>query len=279
MGRHVRVPVAVARGRHAVHRPRDDGLGQDGHRGLPLREVDVLPLARAGAMEQGGEDGDGAVEAARRVAVRDADVHRRPAAVAGHRGEAGERHLRRPVRHLVAVGPRRAVARQRDHDDVGAERAQHVVAEPHALHDPGREVLDHDVARGAQPPGHGHRLGALEIERDALLALIVLVEVAAPVRAGSRRVTQSRVAVSMRITSAPRCASWSVQNGPAHTHVKSATRRPASGARRTITRRRRPPPRRGRPRPAPRPCAGRGRGQGGGSATAWPRACRAPRAW
>src|SRR5206468_656625 len=31
VGRHVRVPVAVARGRHAVHRPRDDGLGQDGH--------------------------------------------------------------------------------------------------------------------------------------------------------------------------------------------------------------------------------------------------------
>ena len=42
--------------------------------------------------------------------------------------------------------------------------------------------------------------------------------------------TQSRVAVSTRITSAPRWASWSVQNGPAHTHVKSATRMPASGA-------------------------------------------------
>ena len=38
-----------------------------------------------------------------------------------------------------------------------------------------------------------------------------------------------RVAHSTRITSAPRCASWSVQNGPAHTQVKSATRMPASG--------------------------------------------------
>src|SRR5207245_2771837 len=45
------------------------------------------------------------------------------------------------------------------------------------------------------------------------------------------RVTQIRVVVSTRITSAPRCASWSVQNGPAHTQVKSATRMPASGAR------------------------------------------------
>src|SRR5947207_7946617 len=48
---------------------------------------------------------------------------------------------------------------------------------------------------------------------------------------GRSRVTQSRVAVSTRITSAPRWASWSVQNGPAHTQVKSATRMPASGAR------------------------------------------------
>src|SRR2546430_2081921 len=36
------------------------------------------------------------------------------------------------------------------------------------------------------------------------------------------------------MTSAPRCASWSVQKGPAHTQVKSATRTPASGARLAI---------------------------------------------
>ena len=46
---------------------------------------------------------------------------------------------------------------------------------------------------------------------------------------GSMRVTHGRVRVSMRITSAPRWASWSVQYGPAQTQVKSATRMPSSG--------------------------------------------------
>jgi hypothetical protein len=42
------------------------------------------------------------------------------------------------------------------------------------------------------------------------------------------RVTQMRVDVSTRITSAPRFASWSVQCGPAQTQVKSATRMPSA---------------------------------------------------
>src|ERR1700738_3121218 len=44
------------------------------------------------------------------------------------------------------------------------------------------------------------------------------------------RVTQAaRAVVSTRMTSAPRCASVWVQNGPAHAHVKSRTRTPLSG--------------------------------------------------
>src|SRR5262249_21414488 len=46
---------------------------------------------------------------------------------------------------------------------------------------------------------------------------------------GNMRVTHGRVRVSMRVTSAPRCASCSVQYGPAHTQVKSATLMPESG--------------------------------------------------
>src|SRR5271155_156630 len=46
---------------------------------------------------------------------------------------------------------------------------------------------------------------------------------------GSIRVTHGRVLVSIRITSAPRCASCRVQYGPAHTQLKSATRIPSSG--------------------------------------------------
>src|SRR6185369_15152009 len=39
-----------------------------------------------------------------------------------------------------------------------------------------------DVARGAEPLGDVERLGLLQVEREASLALVVLVEVAAPVR-------------------------------------------------------------------------------------------------
>src|SRR5207253_1194993 len=54
----------------------------------------------------------------------------------------------------------------------------------HALHHARGEVLDHDVARRAQTLGGLDRLGPLQIERDALLPLVVLVVVAAAVRAG-----------------------------------------------------------------------------------------------
>ena len=78
---HVRIAVAVACGRLAVHRVLDDRFGEDGHRRLPLREIDVLAAAGARAMQQGGEDGNRAMQAAGGIAVRDADVHRWMAAV------------------------------------------------------------------------------------------------------------------------------------------------------------------------------------------------------
>src|SRR5262249_55206335 len=46
---------------------------------------------------------------------------------------------------------------------------------------------------------------------------------------GIERVTQGRFALSSRMTSAPRCASWSVENGPAQAHEKSITLTPSRG--------------------------------------------------
>src|SRR5438093_737274 len=181
--RQVAVAVSVTRRRRAVHGVLDQGVGENGHRRLPLGEVDVLPLASAGAMQERREDGDGAVEPARRIPVRDADVHGWKAAVAGDRGHAGERHLCRAVRDLVAVRSGGAVPRERDHDEIGSALAERLVPEPGPIHDSGREVLGDHVARRAEPARHLDRLGPLQIERDALLALVVLVEVAATVGA------------------------------------------------------------------------------------------------
>src|SRR5579883_3459622 len=128
-GRHVRIAVPVARGLPSAHRPLEDRLGQHGDRGLPLREIDELPLPGARPMQQRGEHGDRPVQPTRRVAVRHADVHRRMAAVAGDRGHARERHLGRAVGDLVRVGAVCAVARERDHDDVGTQPTELLVAE------------------------------------------------------------------------------------------------------------------------------------------------------
>src|SRR5437867_2270957 len=46
---------------------------------------------------------------------------------------------------------------------------------------------------------------------------------------GIERVTHGRFALSSRMTSAPRCASWRVENGHAQAHVKSRTLTPSRG--------------------------------------------------
>src|SRR5215471_15475048 len=56
-GRLVRGAVAVARPDPPAGRPFQDGGAADEETDLRLRGVDPLPLARPGAMEEGGENG------------------------------------------------------------------------------------------------------------------------------------------------------------------------------------------------------------------------------
>ena len=85
---------------------------------------------------------------------------------------------------------------------VGAQLAQHLVAETHALHDAGGEVLDDDVARAQQPRATASASRMLQVERRGSLSLVVLVEVAAAVRTrlevGERR-QQARDAGASRL--------------------------------------------------------------------------------
>ena len=140
------------------------------------------------------------------------------------------------------------------------------------------EVLDGDVAHGDDLLRDLGAFGLRDVEEDAALALVVLVEVAGAVGAGlavgPRRQHAQRADApvdSMRMTSAPMCASCRVQVGPAQTQVKSATRMPSSGPGirrpspplRDSIRRAKPERRRG-----PHRCAGR----------EWARASGSPRA-
>ena len=260
------------------------------------------------AVEQGGEHGNGAVQAGgrdrrrrcRRASAASRDIRSRTRSPRA--APAPVRRRRSRWSGPVAPYPESAIMMTS-----GLQRAQNLVAETHPVHDAGGEVL-HTTSLVATERASRPRApsGLLEVEREAALALVVLVEVAAAVEAGldvGERGQQAgdagaRSRVSTRITSAPRWASCSVQNGPAHTQVKSATRMPASGARRLIARRPRRSGSRRRPRPRqdlvgvlPEPRGGtakrprcrremvRRAGHRHGAASGWSHAAKKPRAF
>src|SRR5215831_17276485 len=73
------------------------------------------------------------------------------------------------------------VARHRNHDDVRFHLLQYRIAEAEPIHDARRKVLANDIALRHQLFGDGHSLWLLEVECQAELALIVLVEIAAAI--------------------------------------------------------------------------------------------------
>ncbi len=89
MRRHQRVAIAVAHGLAPVHLVFEQALGHQHERGLELRLVDVLALAGECAMRQRGHDRESAEDACVRVGIRDANLRRLAAAVAGRPEHAG----------------------------------------------------------------------------------------------------------------------------------------------------------------------------------------------
>jgi hypothetical protein len=61
-------------------------------------------------------------------------------------------------------------------DDARIERAAVLVAQSHALHHAGAEIVDDHVRAGDQRAHGLHVLGALEIERDAALVAVEAAE-------------------------------------------------------------------------------------------------------
>ena len=80
------------------------------------------------------------------------------------------------------LGAVRAVAGERDHDQPRIERPKHLPAEPEPIHDAGGEVLRRDVRARDEAAREIDSLGCLQIEDDAALPLVELIEIAAAVR-------------------------------------------------------------------------------------------------
>src|SRR5712691_8093 len=70
-----------------------------------------------------------------------------------------------------------AVARHRDIDDVRLDPAQLRIAEAPFLQHPGAEILDHDIGDGDQPLHDLQALGAADVEAEALLVDVGVVEI------------------------------------------------------------------------------------------------------
>ena len=146
------------------------------------RDVDVLALARALAVQQRVPEGGKAVH--RGGVVGDGESHHRWGTV----GVAGHVHqTRRGLDDPVEAGSLRprarlSVGRDRHHDDVGIDLAERLVVQSPPLQHTIGEVLDDHVDLADQVPDHGQAFFGVPIEADTLLAAVGLdVDAAATV--------------------------------------------------------------------------------------------------
>ena len=137
------------------------------------------------------------------------------------------------------IAPRavQSEGRHPDHVQLGIDLVEPVPTEPELVHDPGCEILEHQVG-GGESRSASSCPSALVRSRviPRLLVLAAWPWVPTPTIADRRepwcRRSASgpgRVTDSTLITSAPRHASTCVAQGPAHHAVRSTTRRPARG--------------------------------------------------
>ena len=146
------------------------------HGGPQHRNVDELPLAGAVAVVQRGRDGEHRVE-------RPADVSegvfesQRPTILVSHRAvEAGQGPDGRSVGAQVAQRAVLSGGGNGCHDDVGLDGAERFIAEAQTIHHTGREVLDDNIAAGRQSFGEFDSLRFADVEGNAQLAAVDVVE-------------------------------------------------------------------------------------------------------
>src|SRR6185437_6573910 len=91
-------------------------------------------------------------------------------------GKAGQRLDERVINRLLGERTFFAEAADRYVDDVGGERADGGLAEPHAIDHAAPEVLNEDVGRGDQLAEDRGALVRLQVEDDGTLAAVVVEE-------------------------------------------------------------------------------------------------------
>src|SRR5262249_22148011 len=149
---------------------------------LSLRRIDPLALTGARAVEQRAQHG-------KRKAVSSHPVEVAVSPARRHSRFGQTRHFRQPCtrggdwpdRAEASIGALRAHARLLHVDDVGLDLAHRLVTEPPTVEHTRREAFRDDVAHRHQPLGDFEAFGMADIERNATLAGILVVELTAHV--------------------------------------------------------------------------------------------------
>ena len=182
---HQRPRAGVVHAAQGHGRPVDLGIGHQDHggflhlhrqHGVVQGHADLLALAGTRAVQQRQQDALHHVHASRIVRQRrrvDRDRHR---CVRAPRHHAGYRLGQHVLAALECVGAGFAIAGADRVDDARVERLAIVVAQAHALHDAGAEVVDDDVGAGDQRLHLGHVRRIAQIQRHAALVPVQAAE-------------------------------------------------------------------------------------------------------
>ena len=163
-------PVAVRPGLLPVHLPEGDCGGHDADRGVEHGKVEMVALAGALAVVERGRDGETGLRGGRHVGQPVPGLERLGAGRAGDRHHAGGRLDGGVVGGGGRARPGLPVTGYGAIDEARIDLLQRLVAEAHAVHRPGLEVLDEDIGGCRQPAHDPGRAGMLEVEGEGPLA-------------------------------------------------------------------------------------------------------------
>ena len=156
------------------------------------RDADLLALAAALALQQREQDALHHVHAGGVVGQRGGVGGHRMRRIGLPRHHAAHRLRQHVLAALVGVRAGLAEAGADGVDDAWVERAAGVVAEAHAVHHAGAEVVDDDIGAGDQRLHRRHALGVAQVEGDAALVAVEAAEdrVVDPLRRREGRAAQ-----------------------------------------------------------------------------------------
>ncbi len=165
-----RVRGTVARAIHGlfVELEVKDGWSHELHPTLILRQVYVLPLTGAPTIFQRRHDRDQAEADGDEINVGTVQEHRWAVVGAGQMGEAAERGELGAEAPLPGARASLPLVAGTEHDEVGVDFSQRLIAEPQSVHYPYCKVLDHHVGPGYELFGQVQAPGCLQIEGDAV---------------------------------------------------------------------------------------------------------------